>query len=286
MVIAVRKLRLVSRGLMVAAALGMLQLISPAPASAAVDCRASAAPGVDWSGCEKKLIILRGDDLNAAMLTEVDFTSTDLRDTNLAAANLEKATLVRASLAGSDAKGAKFDRIEAYRTDFSGIDAQGATFTGAEMQRSNFSGANLVNVDFTKAELGRADFKDADITGSKFALANLARADLSAAKFAGPIDFTDSFFFLTRIDGLDLSAATGLAQWQIDMSCGTAETKLPAGLTAPLQLALRFRLRFLLVRVSDRNHRPTPCRLQNHLLVWRRSRVARPAILHSWDAEC
>ena len=233
MLIAVRKLRLASRGLMLVAAVGALHLISSASASADVNCRASAAPGVDWTGCEKKLIILKGDDLNAATLIEVDFTSTDLRDTNLLAANLEKATLVRASLAGADAKGAKFDRIEAYRTDFSSIDAQGAVFASAEMQRSNFTGANLVNVDFTKAELGRAEFKDADITGSKFALANLARADLSAAKFTGPIDFTDSFFFLTRIDGLDLSAATGLAQWQIDMSCGTSETKLPAGLNTP-----------------------------------------------------
>ena len=220
------------RGLALLAMVGAFQIALPDAAFAAVDCRTDAAPGVDWTDCEKKLIILRGADLNGAVLTDVDFTSTDLRDTNLLAANLEKATLVRASLAGADAKGAKFDRIEAYRTDFSGIDAQGAVFNSAEMQRSNFTGANLVNVDFRKAELGRAEFLDAELTGSSFTLANLARADLSKAKFTGPIDFADSFFFLTRIDGLDLSAATGLAQWQIDMSCGDAATKLPAGLKA------------------------------------------------------
>lgn len=237
---AVKMVRPALLGLGLLAASGALNLVSSDLASAAVDCRRDAAPGIDWTDCEKKLIILRGADLKAAVLTDVDFTSTDLRDTNLLAANLEKATLVRASLAGANAKGAKFDRIEAYRTDFSGINAQGAVFASAEMQRSNFTGANLVNVDFTKAELGRAEFLDADITGSTFTLSNLARADLSQAKFAGPIDFTDAFFFLTRIDGLDLSAATGLAQWQINMSCGDGSTKLPDGLTAPAKWPCEF----------------------------------------------
>ncbi|MEW9834307.1 pentapeptide repeat-containing protein [Mesorhizobium sp. ZMM04-4] len=203
------------------------------PASAGPSCSASAAPGVDWTGCDKKLIILSDSDLNGATLVDTDFTSTDLRDTNLLAANFEKSTLVRASLANSKARGARFDRIEAYRTNFSSVDARGATFASAEVQRSNFTNAVLVDVDFTKAELGRADFSGADITGTKFALANLARADLSKAKFSGPIDFAGSFFFLTRIEGLDLSAATGLQQWQVDMSCGDGETKLPSGLSAP-----------------------------------------------------
>ena len=201
-------------------------------AAAAPDCQSEAAPGVDWQECQKKLLILKGSDLSGANLFGVDFTSTDLRNTNLLAANLEKATLVRASLADSDAKGAKFDRIEAYRTDFSRINAQGAVFASAEMQRSNFDGANLADVDFTKAELGRAQFSGADITGSRFSLANLARADLRTAKFTGPIDFANAFFFLTRIEGVDLSNATGLAQWQIDMACGDNATKLPAGLAA------------------------------------------------------
>lgn len=207
-------------------------MLLPVAASAAARCTASAGPGVDWTECDKKLIILSGSDFEGATLFGTDFTSTDLRDTNLAKANLEKATLVRASLAGSKAVGARFDRIEAYRTNFSGIDAQGATFTAAEMQRSNFTGAVLRGVDFTKAELGRADFADADITGTSFTLASLARADLSGAKFSGPIDLSGAFLFLTRIEGLDLSAATGMQQWQVDMACGDDNTKLPSGLTA------------------------------------------------------
>ncbi|MER9076593.1 pentapeptide repeat-containing protein [Mesorhizobium sp. M0904] len=202
-------------------------------AAAAQNCDAAATPGVNWQECDKKLLILDGQDLSGANLFGVDFTSTDLRNTNLVAANLEKATLVRASLADSTAKGARFDRIEGYRTDFSRMDAQGAVFASAEMQRSNFQDANLTNVDFTKAELGRAQFHDADISGSRFSFANLARADFRGARFTAPIDFDRAFFFLTRIEGLDLSNSVGLSQWQLNMACGDARTELPSGLTRP-----------------------------------------------------
>lgn len=207
---------------------GALALGSSAASAA---CGDSVAPGVDWRGCEKQLIVLSGSDLNGANLSDVDFTSTDLRDSSLLAANLEKATLVRASLARSKAKGANFNRIEAYRTNFSNLDAEGATFASGEMQRSQFTQANLANADFTKAELGRAQFDGANLAGAKFALANLARVDFRTARFDAPIDFTNAFFFLVRIEGLDLSKAKGLAQWQIDMACGDAGTVLPQGLT-------------------------------------------------------
>lgn len=207
--------------------------ISWQDALASHDCRASPTPGVNWQDCDKKLIQLQGRDLSGANLFGVDFTSTDLRNTNLLAANLEKATLVRASLAGSTANGARFARIEAYRTDFSRMDAQGASFISAELQRSNFQQATLADADFTKADLGRAQFDDAEIGGSHFSLANLARADFRGATFSGPVDFDRAFFFLARIEGINLASATGLAQWQIDMACGDHGTVLPVGLTKP-----------------------------------------------------
>lgn len=209
-------------------------------AIAAHNCSADAAPGVNWHECDKKLIILKGRDLSGANLFGVDFTSTDLRNSNLIGANLEKATLVRASLAGSTAKDARFDRIEAYRADFSHMDAQGAVFASAEMQRSNFQGARLNNVSFAKAELGRAQFHDADLSGISFSFANLARADFRQATVTAPIDFDRAFLFLTRIEGVDLSNSTGLSQWQLDMACGDARTGLPSGLARPSNWPCRF----------------------------------------------
>jgi uncharacterized protein YjbI with pentapeptide repeats len=215
-----------------AAIAGCAAGLATGPALAA-DCDSMAAPGIDWQDCPKRALIIRESDLSRANLVETDFTSTDLRHSNFDGANLEGATLVRSSLAGSSAKGANFAKVEGYRTDFGAVDAQGASFVNAELQRVDFSGANLSGTSFEKAELGRANFEGANLTGSRFTLANLTRADLSKAKFTGPLDFANAFFYLTRLAGLDLTAATGLTQYQIDMACGDADTKLPAGLTAP-----------------------------------------------------
>lgn len=202
-------------------------------AVASHDCRSGPHPGVNWQDCDKTLIVIRGEDLSGANLSGVDFTSTDLRDSNLLAANLEKSTLVRATLSGSVAKGAHFARIEAYRADFSRLDAQGATFMGAELQRAVFHEAKLAGADFTKADLGRAQFDRAEIGGGRFSLANLSRADFRRATFAESPDFDRAFFFLTRIEGVNLANATGLEQWQVDMACGDDMTALPPGIRRP-----------------------------------------------------
>jgi uncharacterized protein YjbI with pentapeptide repeats len=207
--------------------------LSSHDALAADDCHASPAPAIQWQDCDKSNLMLGDSDLSGANLVGADFSATDLRNTNLTGANLEKAVLVRANIAGSSAKGTRFARIEAYRTDFSGMDAPGANFQNAELQRSNFHAARLADADFTKADLGRSQFDNADVSGSRFSLTNLARADFRGAKFARPVDFDRAFFFLARIEGVDLSAATGLTQWQLDMACGDDRTRLPAGLTKP-----------------------------------------------------
>ncbi|MDW6025464.1 pentapeptide repeat-containing protein [Mesorhizobium sp. BAC0120] len=209
---------------------------------AAADCRSGPSPNVEWQDCNKSRLMLGGSDLTGANLAGADFTSTDFRDTNLSGANLEKALLVRASLAGATAKNANFSRVEAYRTSFAGASMPDASFASAEGERADFSGADLTGVDFSKAELGRAIFQKATITGAKFPLANLSRADFQGVVFEGPINFDRAFMFLTQIQGLDLSAATGLTQWQVDLACGDAKTKLPAGLTAPKNWPCDFQL--------------------------------------------
>ncbi|ANL27114.1 pentapeptide repeat-containing protein [Rhizobium phaseoli] len=216
--------------------LGLLAflLLAFAPISTrAADCGSTASPKLDWQECSKKNLMLQGSDLEGANLFSTDFSLTDLSGGNFKSANLEKATLVRASLEGSHAEGANFAKVEAYRASFANIAAEGASFAGAELQRANFGGARLSGASFEKAELGRADFDKAVLTGVKFSFANLSRADLSNATFEGPVIFERAFMFLTRIEGLDLSAAAGLEQAQIDLACGDASTKLPSGLSAP-----------------------------------------------------
>lgn len=206
---------------------------SAGTASASDDCQSAPTPGIDWQNCDKSLLMLSSSDLTGAKLAGADFSSTDLRSSKLTGANLEKATLVRVDFADSTAKGTHFAKVEAYRTDFSRVDAPGADFQNAELQRSNFQNAKLAKADFTKADLGRSQFDGADVSGDRFTLANVSRTDFRGAKFDAPVDFDRAFFFLTRIEGVNLSKATGLVQWQIDMACGDQHTVLPSGLNRP-----------------------------------------------------
>lgn len=215
-------------------------LTSACSDAAAANCKSPPAPGLDWSGCNKSHIKLAGADLKGANLSSVDFTLTDLRAADFRSSNLEKAKLVRASLAGASAQNAIFARVEAHRASFVRFFARNVSFASAELQRADFSRAHLIDVDYKKAELGRAKFQGTILEDVQFSRANLSRADFSGASFAGSIEFDGSILFLTRVEGIDLSAASGLLQSQIDMACGNAATKLPLGLTAPARWPCEF----------------------------------------------
>ena len=216
----------------ISAGLVALTLFASAPASAA-DCSRTPVAGINWSECNKKNLMLQGSDFRGANLANANLSLTNLSSTNLTSANLEKATLVRAWFTGAQADKANFAKVEAYRSGFENVSAEGASFASAELQRSSFNGAKLSGANFAKAELGRASFTKAVLTGTTFSLANLSRADLRDATLEGPVAFDRAFMFLTRIEGLDLSSATGLEQAQVDLACGDAKTRLPAGLSAP-----------------------------------------------------
>jgi uncharacterized protein YjbI with pentapeptide repeats len=83
-----------------------------------------------------------------------------------------------------------------------------------------------------RAELPRIILKGAVISGVTFSFSNLARADLGGANL-GDADLTGSYMFLTYIAGADLSGTKGLTDDQLAIACGSAETQLPSGLTAP-----------------------------------------------------
>lgn len=219
--------------LLAVAALAGVVVSLPISQARAANCKAVPSPSIDWQECDKSKLMLSESDLDGANLFGVDLSYTDMRNSSLAGASLEKATLFRSSLAGSKAGKANFARVEGYRTAFSQVAAPGASFASAELQRADFTDADLTGANFEKAELGRAIFTNAIVTGSRFAQANLSRVHLNEAKIEGPIDYAGAFLFLTRIEGMDLSQATGLQQSQIDQACGDADTKLPDSLKAP-----------------------------------------------------
>lgn len=196
-------------------------------------CEDDAAPGVDWHECRKRNLIMSGSNFEGANLSNTDFSSSDLRDSNLNNADLTKSNLLRAYFAGSTAINANFQNALGFRTNFAGASLQGAIFLKSELHRSDFTDADLTNADLSKAELGRVSFAGATLTGANLEHSNLARADFRSVVFEGALPLSNAFLFQTHIEGLDLSGATGLSQWQIDMSCGDADTKIPEGLTRP-----------------------------------------------------
>ena len=206
-------------------------LVTTTPARA--DCSQVAEAGIDWSGCRKRSLILSDTTLSNSKFIGTDLSSSDLRNSELSMSDFEKANLVRASLKGAIAKKANFSNSLASRTDFSEGDFEESKFQKAETSRTNFSNSNLQNSDFSRGEFARANFSGANITGVNFDFSNLARADFRNSNYAVVPSFSNSYFFQTRIEGMDLSKADELKQWQIDLACGDKQTKLPAGLQAP-----------------------------------------------------
>lgn len=216
-------------GLTMAGALLSLTIVAT---DSLAGCNSNPAPGVDWSNCRKRNLILSDTDLTGANMQDSEVISTDLRDSKLDGANFVKADLLRTVFDGATLTDADFEKAAGYRTSFALTDLTGADFEKSEMQRADFAHAKLIDVNFSKASLGRANLEGAVIENTTFEFSILARADFRSAKTSGKIDFTNAFVYLTRFDGVDLSMATGLDQAQVDMACGDADTVLPEGLVA------------------------------------------------------
>jgi uncharacterized protein YjbI with pentapeptide repeats len=214
-------------GLLMAGALFSLMIVAT---DSYAGCNSNPAPGVDWSNCRKRNLILSNTDLTGANMQDSEVISTDLRDSKLDDANFVKADLLRTVFDGASLTGADFSKSAGYRTSFALADLSGADFQKSEMQRADFAHATLRNVNFSKASLGRANLEGAVIENSTFEFSILARADFRSAKTSGKIDFTNAFVYLARFEGVDLSMATGMEQAQVDMACGDADTVLPEGL--------------------------------------------------------
>ncbi len=213
---------------LIAPALPLAIFVTPALA----ECSDSPDKKVDWQGCRKRNLMLTDTNLEDANLKETNFTSTDMRNSHFDKADFYKAVLIRVAFDDSSAKNANFEKAIGYRVSFRRTDLTDANFKKSEMQRVDFSGSRLTNVDFSKSEVGRTVYNETILGNNNFSFANVARADFRKAILNGPIEFGGAFFFQTRFEGVDLTKTTGLQQWQIDMACGDAKTKLPPGLNA------------------------------------------------------
>src|SRR3970040_2840669 len=86
--------------------MGVLALLVLVVAPAWGCCGGRPGPGVDWSGCTKADLVLKGKDLkranlDRAVLLGVDFTSADLGGATFRAAEINHASFSQARLPGA-----------------------------------------------------------------------------------------------------------------------------------------------------------------------------------------
>lgn len=100
----------------------------------------------------------------------------------------------------------------------------GADFSNQCLQNSNFEGADLADAKLVMSCLSHANLRQASLKRADLSGANLFDAKLDAADFSGAV------LSSTSLKNADLSRAKGLTQAQLDLACGDAKTRLPAGL--------------------------------------------------------
>jgi len=115
-------------------------------------------------------------------------------------------------------------RIEGGIVDCPGCQLQGADLVNTCVKAKDLHGANFDGANATLMCMSFANFRGASFRGTILDAANLASAKLAGA------DMTGARLRITSLLGTDLTHVKGLTQAQIDVACGDAKTKLPAGL--------------------------------------------------------
>jgi uncharacterized protein YjbI with pentapeptide repeats len=173
-------------------------------------------------------------DLEGAHLEDAQLFVAHLEDADLRSAHFERAAMNGAHLERADLRGAHLeDLATARRACLDGANLLGACVERANLKEASLShaslaGANLDNADLSAANLSRASFATSlDLRRGSWDWVKVEPAHLSGTKLA------DSDLSEANLRGVDLSAAKGLVQSQLDEAEGDEETVLPPNLIRP-----------------------------------------------------
>lgn len=141
---------------------------SPGPIEVAlvartVDCGAPAAPGANWTGCER----------GAAMLADAQLRGARLSGTRLAGADLRRADLAYADLSGARLPGAQLGQARLSGANLAGADLGSASLEGADLDFADLRNARIEGARFGQARLGNAIWID----GRRCAPSSVGRCD-------------------------------------------------------------------------------------------------------------
>ena len=95
-------------------------------------CQDSPRPGVDWTGCSRKLLMLSGDDLTGGHFNRTALTSSDFRKARLSDARLSEAELSYTRFEGADLARADLSKTMGWKANFTRANLEGANLSGAK----------------------------------------------------------------------------------------------------------------------------------------------------------
>ena len=173
---------------------------------------------------ETRRLDLRQTDLRGA-----DLFQTHLESADLFGAHLEKAILQQAHLEGADLRKAHLEEADLFKADLEEAKLIGAHLEGAILWKANLMKADLGGAHLEKAILQEARIEKAYLWGAHLEGAKFWKAHLDGAGFSG------ARLEEANLQGVDLRAANGLTQEQIDSANISEKTMLPVYLkqTAP-----------------------------------------------------
>lgn len=200
--------------------------------SAHAGCSDKRAPGVDWSGCKKTGKMMEGSNFAGGRFDEANLYESLLDGVDFSRASLVKTDLSRVHAPRSHFENSDLSKAVGYRANFDRATVVRSRLLKSEFSRATFRGARVVDVDWSRSELGRVDFSGARLHNVNFMYSNLSRAKFSGASLDNVVVF-GAYTYLTHFEDTDLGAVKELTQQQLDIACGNANTRLPAGLTRP-----------------------------------------------------
>ncbi len=128
--------------------------------------------------------------------------------------------------------GANCPHCNLFQADLSNKNLPGRNFTDARLRQADlsvsvfdhgrFAGGDLRDVNGYGGRFTDADFAGANMTNATFVGAYLEGANLRGAILSG-----------VNFSGAEMARAVGLNQAQLNVACGDATTRLPAGLRIP-----------------------------------------------------
>lgn len=129
---------------------GQAEKPTPAGISATPDCAAPPGPGVNWSHCDKRGLIL----------SQLVARNARLEKTRLDDAQLGGADLAYAYLAGASLRNVQLSRANLLAADLSGASLSGADLRGANLDYAVLKDVDLTGARLDGARLGKATWTD------------------------------------------------------------------------------------------------------------------------------